>query len=104
MLQGVAPGAVGRVGVRRGPCVNAVCWSLITPPFQVVNESEHIAYVKQLADIGRLPKATGEFSREEAIALRDLRLQTVAEEPQNRTIASRAQQVSLEHDLLGPRS
>jgi 4-amino-4-deoxy-L-arabinose transferase-like glycosyltransferase len=80
-------------------CVNAVCWSLITPPFQVVDEPEHIAYVKQLADTGRLPKPTGEFSREEAVALRDLRLQRIAEEPQNRTIAAQAQQVRLERDL-----
>lgn len=80
-------------------CLNAVCWSLITPPFQVVDEPEHVAYVKQLADTGRLPKPTGEFSREEAVALRDLRLQTIAEEPQNRTIASRAQQEKLERDL-----
>lgn len=60
-----------------------------------------MAYVKQLAETGRLPtESDGEFSREEAVALRDLRLQTVAEEPENRTISSRAQQVRLERDLL----
>jgi 4-amino-4-deoxy-L-arabinose transferase-like glycosyltransferase len=85
-------------------CVNAVCWSLITPPFQVPDEPEHVAYVKQLAETGRLPsRSNGEFSREEAVALRDLRLQTVAEEPENQTISSRAQQRSLERDLLSAR-
>jgi len=81
-------------------CVNAICWSIITPPFQVPDEPEHVAYVAQLAETGRLPKPTGAFSRVEAIALSDLHLQGIAEEPENRTISSRAQQGKLEHDLL----
>jgi Predicted membrane protein (DUF2142) len=80
-------------------CLNAVCWSLITPPFQVPDEPEHVAYVKQLAETGRLPSHNGNFSSEEAVALEDLRLQTVAEEPEYRTISSRAQQRKLERDL-----
>ena len=80
-------------------CVNAVCWSIITPPFQVPDEPEHVAYVKQLAETGQLPTKTGPFSGEEAVALEDLRLQTVAEEPEYQTIASRAQQRKLEQDL-----
>jgi hypothetical protein len=80
-------------------CLNAVCWSLITPPFQVPDEPEHVAYVKQLAETGRLPTHHGQFSQEEAIALTDLRLQTVAEEPEFQTISSRAQQQKLQRDL-----
>lgn len=81
-------------------CVNAICWSLITPPFQVPDEPEHVAYVKQLAETARLPTLSdGEFSREEAVALRDLRLQAVADAPDKQTISSRAQQVRLERDL-----
>jgi 4-amino-4-deoxy-L-arabinose transferase-like glycosyltransferase len=80
-------------------CVNAICWSIVTPPFQVPDEPEHVAYVKQLAETGRRPSATGEFTREEAVALQDLYLQTVAEEPEYRTISSRAQQEKLQRDL-----
>ena len=63
------------------------------------DEPEHVAYVKQLAETGHLPTKTGPFSGEEAVALEDLRLQTVAEEPEYQTIASRAQQRKLEQDL-----
>jgi hypothetical protein len=85
-------------------CANAVSWSLITPPFQVPDEPEHVAYVKQLADTGRLPTKTGPFSYEEGIALEDLRLQTVAEEPEYRTISTRAQEQKLQHDLTSAES
>jgi Predicted membrane protein (DUF2142) len=80
-------------------CVNAVAWSIITPPFQVPDEPEHVAYVKQIAETGRLPSKTGHFSLEEAVALEDLHLQMVAEEPEYQTISSRAQQEKLQHDL-----
>jgi 4-amino-4-deoxy-L-arabinose transferase-like glycosyltransferase len=80
-------------------CLNAVCWSLITPPFQVPDEPEHVAYVKNLAEAGRLPTRTGSFSLEEAIALEDLHLQSVAEQPENHTISTQAQQERLQRDL-----
>lgn len=41
-------------------CLNAVCWSVISPPFQVVDESAHYAYVQRLAETGRLPSSAGE--------------------------------------------
>jgi 4-amino-4-deoxy-L-arabinose transferase-like glycosyltransferase len=80
--------------------VNAVSWSIVTPPFQVPDEPEHVAYVKVLAEAHRLPTQTGEFSREETVALEDLHLETVAEEPEHQTIGSRAQQHKLSNDLL----
>jgi hypothetical protein len=80
-------------------CANALCWSLITPPFQVPDEPEHVAYVKQLAETGRLPTSAGRLSLEEQTALEDLRLQTVAQEPEYQPISSRAQQQQLERDL-----
>lgn len=80
-------------------CLNAACWSIVTPPLQVPDEPEHVAYVKQLAETGRLPTHSGRFSAEEEIALEDLHLQTVAEEPEYRTIASKAQQEKLQRDL-----
>ncbi|HEV3035013.1 MAG TPA: DUF2142 domain-containing protein [Solirubrobacteraceae bacterium] len=81
-------------------CVNAACWSIITPPFQVPDEPEHVAYVKQLAETGQLPTKRGKFSFEEGLALEAVRLQTVAEEPEFHTISSRAQQQQLQRDLL----
>ena len=50
-----------------------------------------------VAETGRLPKHTGASRR--AVALRDLRLQTVAEEPEFQPISSRAQEEQLERDL-----
>jgi Predicted membrane protein (DUF2142) len=80
-------------------CLNAVAWSIITPPFQVPDEPEHVAYVKQLAETGRLPSQTGSFSVEELYALEDTNLQLVAEEPSYQTIRSRAQEEKLQSDL-----
>ncbi len=79
--------------------MNAVAWSLITPPFEVPDEPEHVAYVKQLAETGRLPTHYGNFSIEEEVALEDLHLQTVAQQPQNQTISSQGQVEQLQQDL-----
>jgi 4-amino-4-deoxy-L-arabinose transferase-like glycosyltransferase len=84
-------------------CLNGICWSFITPPFQVPDEPEHVAYVKQLAETGRLPTTGGSFSSEETIVLEDLRLPTVAEKPENQTISSDAQEDKLRRDLLRDR-
>jgi hypothetical protein len=102
-------GGRARAGLRRIPtaawicaivaCANAAAWSFISPPFQVPDEPEHVAYVKHLADTGSLPSGAGEFSPEEAIALRDTRLQQVAEEQEFQTISSKAQQETLQSDL-----
>ncbi len=80
-------------------CLNAASWSIVTPPFQVPDEPEHVAYVKQLAETGKLPTKTGRFSMEEAVALQDLRLQTVAQQPENQPISTETQQTKLERDL-----
>jgi predicted membrane protein DUF2142 len=80
--------------------VNAVCWSLITPPFQAPDEPSHFAYVQQLAETGRLPTGSGEsFSAEESVALRDLRQVDVLLAPAVKPIVSRGEQQALEHDL-----
>ncbi len=85
-------------------CANAVAWSVITPPFQTPDEPEHVAYVKQVAETGRLPSATGEdFSLEERVALEDLRLGSVAEETQEQPISTLAQEEKLESDLTESR-
>jgi hypothetical protein len=80
--------------------LNAVCWSLITPPFQVPDETSHVAYVKQLADTHTLPSSHAtEFPTEEVQALVDLHQTPLPWMPPTGTISSLAQQRKLEHDL-----
>jgi 4-amino-4-deoxy-L-arabinose transferase-like glycosyltransferase len=84
-------------------CLNAVCWSVISPPFQVVDESSHYAYVQRLAETGRLPSSAGEsFPPAEERALYDLHNAAVLEHPSVDTISTEAAQRKLEHDLAVP--
>jgi 4-amino-4-deoxy-L-arabinose transferase-like glycosyltransferase len=80
-------------------CLNAAAWSIITPPFQVIDEPSHVAYVKELVEKNRLPSGSGSLSDEEEVALADVHLQKVAERPQFHTISSRAEEQKLEYDL-----
>jgi Predicted membrane protein (DUF2142) len=71
-------------------CLNAACWSIITPAFQVPDETAHFAYVKQLAETGSLPTSSSieGLSAEEISVLDALRYYKVRQQPQNHTIAS----------------
>jgi hypothetical protein len=81
-------------------CLNAVAWSIITPPFQVPDESSHFAYTQQLAENQQLPTSTSiEYSQEEEIALRDLHWSEVQRHPGNHTIFASAAQQQLQKDL-----
>jgi predicted membrane protein DUF2142 len=81
-------------------CLNAICWSIVTPPFEVTDEPDHFAYVKQLAETGSLPTSSNEQVSTEIIAtLIELRYYTVRQQPQNHTIASHAEQAELEREL-----
>lgn len=83
--------------------VNAVCWSLIMPPFQVPDEQDHFAYVQQLAETGHLPSRAGrQYSDEEIVALQDLAHPRVRFRPSGRPIFSRAEQEKLQSDLAQP--
>jgi Predicted membrane protein (DUF2142) len=83
--------------------INAACWSLITPPFQVPDEPDHFAYAQQLAETGRLPRSSGkQFSQEEETALADLRQPEVKERPQNTASFTNGQQLKLQRDLSAP--
>jgi 4-amino-4-deoxy-L-arabinose transferase-like glycosyltransferase len=85
--------------------LNAVCWSLITPPFLALDEPDHFAYVQQLVETGRLPSSPeSEYSQEEQVALSDLHHAEVRFRPANHTIFSTAQQDKLESDLAQPLS
>jgi 4-amino-4-deoxy-L-arabinose transferase-like glycosyltransferase len=77
-------------------CLNAVCWSILTPPFEVTDEPDHFAYVKQLAETGTLPSSSSEtVSAEEITVLKALRYFQVRQEPQTRAIASAREQEEL---------
>ncbi len=83
--------------------LNAVCWSVISPPFQVVDESSHFAYVQRLAETASLPTGGGEnFPLAEEIALFDLHNAEVLEHPAVGTISTEAEQRKLERDLAFP--
>jgi len=80
--------------------LNAASWSFITPPFQVPDEPDHFAYVKQLAETGTLPTSSDEeYSPEEILVLKALRYPELRLHPANRAISSRAEQSELEEDL-----
>ncbi|MGO9762755.1 MAG: DUF2142 domain-containing protein [Solirubrobacteraceae bacterium] len=85
--------------------LNAACWSVITPPFQVPDEPSHFAYVQLLAETGRLPASSGfAFSQEEEAALADLRQSEVRWHPEVKTISSPSELRRLHRDLALPLS
>ncbi|TML30116.1 MAG: hypothetical protein E6G30_03410, partial [Actinobacteria bacterium] len=59
--------------------LNALAWLLLTPPFQVPDEPQHLAYAQYLAETGKLPRhIPGRvFSDEEAVATGNVRLNDV---------------------------
>jgi hypothetical protein len=81
-------------------CLSAVGWSIVTPAFQVPDETDHFAYVKQLAETGHLPESNSErVSTEELAVLVGLRHYYVAHEPQNHTIAGSQEENELQRYL-----
>ncbi|HSZ04153.1 MAG TPA: DUF2142 domain-containing protein [Solirubrobacteraceae bacterium] len=80
--------------------LSAVCWSLVTPPFQVPDEPSHFAYTQLLAEAGRLPVPgqAGVFPEEEA-ALEGLHQQQVQWHPEVQTISTPAELAELRRDL-----
>ncbi len=87
-------------------CLNAVCWSFLTPPFQVPDEPDHFAYVQQLAEHGSLPQQVAAMhSKEEESVLKDLHFGIVRNRPgSGKTIASEREQRHLETALAGFRA
>ncbi|HYB24765.1 MAG TPA: DUF2142 domain-containing protein, partial [Solirubrobacteraceae bacterium] len=81
--------------------LNAACWSLITPPLQGIDEPDHVAYVQELAQTGRLPSAgaSDELSPEEAAVYEDLHQGLTRFKPQFPAISSDAEQRQLSRDL-----
>ncbi len=84
-------------------CLNAACWSVISPPFQIPDEPSHFAYVQRLAETGKLPRSSAEtFPAEEYTALQDLHYSQVRYHSEQGTISTPAEQHKLESDLAKP--
>ncbi|HTA12436.1 MAG TPA: DUF2142 domain-containing protein [Solirubrobacteraceae bacterium] len=81
-------------------CLNAACWSLVTPPFQAPDEPDHFAYVKQLAETGELPSSSSEqLSTEEINVLQGVHAFQIRLQPQVHTIATEREQQELQSYL-----
>jgi 4-amino-4-deoxy-L-arabinose transferase-like glycosyltransferase len=77
-----------------------MCWSVITPPFQAIDEPDHFAYAQRLAETGHLPSSSRvEYSPEERAVLRDLHQETVRWHPEVKAISSRSEVRKLRADL-----
>jgi 4-amino-4-deoxy-L-arabinose transferase-like glycosyltransferase len=81
--------------------LNAASWSFIVPPFQIPDEPDHFAYVKQLAETGTKPRgsASNTYGREELYALTALHYARVRLRPGTPAILSESEQRGLEAGL-----
>ena len=85
--------------------VNAMCWSVISPPFQLPDEPDHFAYVQHLAETGHLPSSANlTYPPAERQALLYLLHEAVRFSQENHTIASEGEQRQLEAVLALPLS
>ncbi|HSZ05707.1 MAG TPA: DUF2142 domain-containing protein [Solirubrobacteraceae bacterium] len=86
--------------------LNAASWSFIVPPFQVTDEPDHFAYVKQLAETGNGPQlsAPNTYGPEEFYALKALRYTSIRLRAGAAAIFSEAEQHDLEVGLQTHRS
>ncbi|HXP37621.1 MAG TPA: DUF2142 domain-containing protein [Solirubrobacteraceae bacterium] len=82
--------------------MNAVCWSIVTPPFQSPDEPDHYAYVKQIAETATLPRSSKdayETNIELLQVMNGLGYPNVRQQPRHRTISTSAAQKDLERTL-----
>lgn len=78
--------------------LNAVAWSIVTPPFQGRDEIDHYAYVSQLAETGKLPYGQSKaevFSPKETSVTQALDYWQVRFTPYQPAISTDAQQRAL---------
>lgn len=82
-------------------CLNAACWSIVTPPFQVTDEPTQFAYTQYLAERHQLPTigTEGSYSPEETVALADLQQSAILWHAEDDTISSAADLQRLNEDL-----
>lgn len=82
--------------------LNATAWSLIVPSFQGKDETDHFAYVEQLAENGSLPEGegyTGRYSSGETVVLQALHYEQVRHSPGVPSISTTQDQRGLEEAL-----
>jgi hypothetical protein len=82
--------------------INATAWALIVPPFQGKDETDHFAYVAQLAEDGSLPAGsgyTGRWPEEETLVLQALHYNEVRHSPGTPAISTTQEQHTLEEAL-----
>jgi 4-amino-4-deoxy-L-arabinose transferase-like glycosyltransferase len=85
--------------------LNAVAWSLVTPPFHVVDEPWHYEYVEYMAEHWRPPAPTPpRLSPSVQAVTEDLDLGRVIGEPANGSVWSAAERRRLTDDLAHVRS
>jgi Predicted membrane protein (DUF2142) len=83
--------------------LNAACWSIISPPFEVPDEPSHFAYVQRLAETGKLPSGSEEkFPRAEKAVLGALLYSNIRFNPSVPAISTPAAQHRLERTLAEP--
>lgn len=70
--------------------LNTLAWSLVTPPFQVADETGHLVYVQYLAETGEVPDNPGAavFSPEQGAMLDALRVNSVVGRPRDRALTT----------------
>jgi hypothetical protein len=85
--------------------LNAACWSILTPPFEAVDEPSHFAYTQLLAQNKRLPTSTAAvFSPAENAIVEDLHIYPSRGRAGKYTISSAQEQGQLERELNLPLS
>jgi 4-amino-4-deoxy-L-arabinose transferase-like glycosyltransferase len=86
--------------------LNALAWALITPPFHVPDEPQHVAYVQYLAETGKVPRHVpgNAFSDEEARASDLLRFNLVAGNREGRPPWTAAEDAEIQRQLDLPLS
>jgi 4-amino-4-deoxy-L-arabinose transferase-like glycosyltransferase len=85
---------------------NAVVWAMVTPPFQVPDETGHVVYAQHLAETGEVPAESGEgpFSPELSAFLIALRFNEVVGRPRDRATPSEYYDRSVDEVVEDPPS
>ncbi|HST55848.1 MAG TPA: DUF2142 domain-containing protein [Solirubrobacteraceae bacterium] len=81
--------------------LSAAGWSILSPPFQVIDEPDHFAYAQHLAETGSAPTSppSSFYSSEEQTAIRDLGHFLVRRHPESPIVYTAAELVKLRWDL-----
>lgn len=81
-------------------CLSAICWSIVTPAFEVPDEPSHYAYVAELAEHGSIPYVGSEtFAQEELFTLVGLNYYDIRQHPQTHAPSSPKELSTLHTDI-----